>query len=250
MKGDHLFIVSGKGTRLNDAIWMSNSPANGITTQITNWKKAFNNHIDDSYEPYFVEMFNKWRENNKPLKAKKQNAGVIEIYEIPVYPGAATLAPPRGWNTSMARYDIYNVNGSTNMSMHIPEADIVKPIAKAYLVYSQQKYIFIHLFEKKNEAMAWYNSTGITESNTRFVKTFESFLNESQDIVTFSIDDDSLDQLLHDNHKRELDYVKVKGDDYYTLPKREFDRFIDAANSRGFDVDYENSEESVVYIQN
>ena len=71
---------------------------------------------------------------------------------------------------------------------------------------------------------------------------------ESSDVITFSIDDDRLDQLLHDFHKRELDYVKVKGDDFYTLPRKEFDRFIDAADSRGFDVDFENSEDSVIDV--
>jgi len=71
---------------------------------------------------------------------------------------------------------------------------------------------------------------------------------ESSDVITFSIDDDKLDQLLHDFHERELDYVKVKGDDFYTLPRKEFDRFIDAADSRGFDVDSENSEDSVIDI--
>ena len=82
----------------------------------------------------------------------------------------------------------------------------------------------------------------------KHIHTFESFLNEFQNLVTFSIDDDKLDQLLHNFHKRELDYLDVKGDDYYTLPQKEFDRFIDAADSKGFDVDYENSEDSVVYV--
>ena len=76
----------------------------------------------------------------------------------------------------------------------------------------------------------------------------ESIVNEAQDLVTFTIDDDKLDRLLHDFHKRELDYVDVKGDQYYTLPRREFDRFMDAADSKGFDVDYEDSEDSVVYV--
>jgi hypothetical protein len=69
-----------------------------------------------------------------------------------------------------------------------------------------------------------------------------------EDDIIFSVDDDKLDQLLHDFHKRELDYVNIKGDEYYILPQKDFDRFIDAAASRGFDVDYENSEDTVVYV--
>lgn len=69
----------------------------------------------------------------------------------------------------------------------------------------------------------------------KYFKLFESFINEAKDSVTFSIRDEKLDQLLHDFHERELDYVKVKGDEFYSLPKREFDRFIAAAGRKGFD---------------
>lgn len=81
----------------------------------------------------------------------------------------------------------------------------------------------------------------------KHLKTFESFINEATTVVTFAINDDKLDQLLHDHHGRELDYVKIKGDEYYTLPKKDFDRFIDAADSKGFDVDTE-SEDSVISV--
>ena len=81
------------------------------------------------------------------------------------------------------------------------------------------------------------------------IHTFESFLNESKDEVIFSIDDDKLDQLLHAKFSKEIDYEDVKGDSYYALPKKAFDRFIDLADSSGFDVDYENSEDAVVYVQ-
>jgi len=73
-------------------------------------------------------------------------------------------------------------------------------------------------------------------------------INESNDVVTFSVNDDKLDQLLNDFHKRELGFVNIQGDDYYTLPQRDFDRFIDAADSKGYDVDYENNEDSVISI--
>ena len=80
----------------------------------------------------------------------------------------------------------------------------------------------------------------------KYFKLFESFINEAKDSVTFSVNDEKLDQLLHDFHERELDYVKVKGDEFYSLPKREFDRFIAAADSKGFgEEDWSYYEESV-----
>ena len=83
----------------------------------------------------------------------------------------------------------------------------------------------------------------------KHLQTFESFLNESEDEVIFSVDDDKLDQLLNARFSRQLDYKDDKGDSLYVLPKREFDQFIDLADSSGFDVDYENSEDSVVYVK-
>ena len=83
----------------------------------------------------------------------------------------------------------------------------------------------------------------------KHLQTFESFLNESEDEVIFSVDDDKLDQLLNARFSRQLDYKDDKGDSLYVLPKREFDQFIDLADSSGFDVDYEGSEDSVVYVK-
>jgi len=100
----------------------------------------------------------------------------------------------------------------------------------------------------------------------KHIHTFESFLNEfgplagsgnvranqldeSQSDVIFSVDDDKLDQMLNARFSRQLDYKDDRGDSLYVLPKREFDRFLDLADSSGFDVDYENSEDSVIYVQ-
>jgi hypothetical protein len=100
----------------------------------------------------------------------------------------------------------------------------------------------------------------------KHINTFEHFLDESlvknrwairdikhssnnADEVIFSVDDDKLDQLLNARFSQQLDYVDDKGDSYYVLPRKDFDRFIDLADSSGFDVDYENSEDTVVYVQ-
>ena len=67
--------------------------------------------------------------------------------------------------------------------------------------------------------------------------------------IIFSINDEKLDDILRANHSRELEYKKdVTGDVYYILPIKEFDRFIDYADSAGYDVDYENSVDSVIYV--
>ena len=84
--------------------------------------------------------------------------------------------------------------------------------------------------------------------------TFEEFVNESQlneasqrGKVIFSIDDDKLDTLLHSRFGKQLDYEDIKGDSYYVMLQKDFDRFIDLADSSGFDVD-EESEDSVINI--
>jgi len=82
----------------------------------------------------------------------------------------------------------------------------------------------------------------------KHIQTFESFINEAKDEIIFSVDDEKLDQMLHSRFGKKLDYEDVKGDSYYALPKREFDQFIDLADSSGFDVDYDGSEDSVVYV--
>ncbi len=99
--------------------------------------------------------------------------------------------------------------------------------------------------------------------------TFESFLNESmrsgkskvrevllkkpggigENDVVFTVDDDKLDDLLHSKFHRQLDFQNVDGDDYYVLSQKDFDRFIDLSDSSGFDVDYENSEDSVIHVE-
>ena len=71
----------------------------------------------------------------------------------------------------------------------------------------------------------------------------------NSDNTIFSINDEKLDDILHANHRRELEYMNISGDVYYILPTKEFDRFIDYADSSGYDVDYENSEDSVINIK-
>ena len=88
------------------------------------------------------------------------------------------------------------------------------------------------------------------------IPSFGDFLNEERmkdtykhsDVILFSIDDDKLDQLLNDKFARNLDFKDVKGDSFYSLPRREFNQFIDLADSSGFDVDYEGSDDAVIHV--
>lgn len=82
----------------------------------------------------------------------------------------------------------------------------------------------------------------------KHVPAFQEFLNENNNAIIFSVDDDKLDQLLQAKFGKEIDYENIKDDSYYVLPKKSFDRFIDLADSSGFDVDYNDSENSVVYV--
>jgi len=132
---------------------MSDSPGSGLTQPIKDYKTALSDHLEFSHHTgsaYFVEKIKKWRgdRRNPPMKSKKIYGGVMEIHKIPVYPNA-TLSRSRAvsmsWNTGMAAYDIYDVNTHTNFGVHIPEGDIIKPISYIYLVYSEQKNIFVNL---------------------------------------------------------------------------------------------------------
>ena len=82
---------------------------------------------------------------------------------------------------------------------------------------------------------------------------FVSNLEESvvaENTVTFTLDDGSLDDKFLSNKSlsRNLDYKEDGGDTYYVLPKRDFDRLQDWADSSGYDIDevIEVVDESVV----
>ena len=57
--------------------------------------------------------------------------------------------------------------------------------------------------------------------------------------ITFTLDDGDLDDkfLSDESLSRNLGYKKDGGDTYYVLPKRDFDRFQDWADSNGYDTD-------------
>jgi len=69
-------------------------------------------------------------------------------------------------------------------------------------------------------------------------KVLETTVSEGN-TVTFTIDDGDLDdKFLSDKSlSRNLDYKEDRGDTYYVLPKRDFDRFQDWADSSGYDTD-------------
>lgn len=64
-------------------------------------------------------------------------------------------------------------------------------------------------------------------------------VNEGMDDVVFVIDDGNLDNkfLMTRSLSRNLDYQHDSGDQYYVLPKRDFDRLEDYADSHGYDTD-------------
>ena len=64
-------------------------------------------------------------------------------------------------------------------------------------------------------------------------------VNEGNDDVVFVIDDGNLDNkfLMTKSLSRNLDYQHDSGDQYYVLPKRDFDRLEDYADSHGYDAD-------------
>ena len=75
------------------------------------------------------------------------------------------------------------------------------------------------------------------------MKTYKIY----NDVTIFTINDEKLDDILHANHKT-TEVITPNDDMYYMLPTKEFARFIDYANCRGYNVDFENSETSVINI--
>jgi len=69
------------------------------------------------------------------------------------------------------------------------------------------------------------------------IKGFNESVNE--DNVTFTLDDGGLDDkfLSKREFSRNLDYKEDGRDTYYVLPRRDFDRFQDWADSSGYDTD-------------
>jgi hypothetical protein len=56
-------------------------------------------------------------------------------------------------------------------------------------------------------------------------------IDNTQDLVVFSIDSEDLDQILHTNFGTNLAYQDDRGDSLYTLPQDDFDRFMDYITS-------------------
>ena len=72
---------------------------------------------------------------------------------------------------------------------------------------------FAHLFNSSNE------------------QDMDEAMDNTQDLVVFSIDSEDLDQILHTNFGANLGYQDDRGDSLYTLPQDDFDRFMDYITS-------------------
>lgn len=102
------------------------------------------------------------------------------------------------------------------------------------------RYKLSKYFEDGNTYAAYYN--GMPQELDESVVT--------ENTVTFTLDDGNLDDKFLSNKSlsRNLDYKEDGGDTYYVLPKRDFDRLQDWADSSGYDIDevIEVVDESVV----
>ena len=72
---------------------------------------------------------------------------------------------------------------------------------------------FAHLFNSSNE------------------QDMDEAMDNTQDLVVFSINSEDLDQILHTNFGANLGYQDDRGDSLYTLPQDDFDRFMDYITS-------------------
>ena len=93
---------------------------------------------------------------------------------------------------------------------------------------------------KKALAKAIKDGTIKTSADlSNWAKSIDESVNEGNDDVVFTIDDGNLDNkfLMTKSLSRNLDYQHDSGDQYYVLPKRDFDRLEDYADSHGYDTD-------------
>ena len=79
----------------------------------------------------------------------------------------------------------------------------------------------------------------VIDGKTISFSNISESVNEGTDDVVFTIDDGNLDNkfLMTRSLSRNLDYQHDSGDQYYVLPKRDFDRLEDYADSHGYDAD-------------
>jgi hypothetical protein len=107
-----------------------------------------------------------------------------------------------------------------------------------------QKYLMPDELEDP-ETKEWLEDTYATVHESVSLKSLlpnrvsKKKINEGRDDVTFTLDDGDLDdKFLSDKSlSRNLDYKKDGRDTYYVLPKRDFDRLQDWADSSGYDTD-------------
>jgi hypothetical protein len=180
-----------------------------------------------------------YREKTHPSKQQGLRGGSIG-------PMTATTAY-RGHNNEaldrVKRKLVYELGGKEIDTY--ADLSVAFPSKKGELVYTFIWQLFPTY--AGNDYDRGYQSYWLTY-RTEEREVIEEGVTEAYNFITFSIDDEKLDDLLHKQFSKALDYFKEGGDEFYTLPQREFDRFIDAADSKGFDVDYEDSEESVLHI--
>lgn len=63
--------------------------------------------------------------------------------------------------------------------------------------------------------------------------------NKTEQMITFSIDDGNLDDTFLENSSlsKNLDYANIMGENYYVLPKRDFNILLDFGDCNGFDIE-------------
>jgi hypothetical protein len=124
--------------------------------------------------------------------------------------------------------------------------DVVLP--KGTIIYNLPGGVFAYHDSLKKytsnfRGSKWNDKYGVQlRSMTETLEDIEKnskVLESMNNTVTFTIDDGNLDdKFLNDKSlSRNLDYKEDRGDTYYVLPKRDFDRFQDWADSSGFDID-------------
>jgi len=119
----------------------------------------------------------------------------------------------------------HNIKENVNPELDRLVNGFIRKLADRY-DYSLQDAVYA-----VTQVLRKQNYDGLNEGNSTLYKDINT--------ITFTLDDGDLDDkfLSDESLSRNLGYKKDGGDTYYVLPKRDFDRFQDWADSNGYDTD-------------
>jgi hypothetical protein len=136
---------------------------------------------------------------------------------------------------------IVGVNESVNEGYHTFQGEMARDLKEKGVKLKKGDKVNLEI-QPNNYVIYGPNRKQIVLDKRDFEGKIDQYVmyesvNEGRDDVVFVIDDGNLDNkfLMTRSLSRNLDYQHDSGDQYYVLPKRDFDRLEDYADSHGYD---------------